>query len=344
MVANRFLGIMLMLMGLCLGLFAIGELLGVPSIYLLDHVLIFGGGPVFYFYVRTYLRNHYRFNPVQLLHFIPFLIQIALWVICYALKSQEEKLAYMTQVRWQNDFFSIQRELSIIAFTIFYFILIRKDIKSYHKLAKEEYSYVNKQTLTWFYAMIGLIMCTPPLISLNALFISLNEVIYMAVILTAFTFSIMLIILARPEIYKGIGVISPIKLSRRKARKSTFSDENKAILFDRLLAHMRNRKPFLDPKLTLRDLSDALDSNPNYVSQTINSMAQQSFFDFINSYRIEEARKLLSDDSYTQFTIEAVSKDSGFNSTSAFYAAFKKFCAMLPSEFINQNKKNSHEN
>ena len=310
MVANRFLGIMLMIMGLCLGLFAIGELLGVPSIYLLDHVLIFGGGPVFYFYVRTYLRNNYRFNPIQLLHFIPFLIQIVLWVICYAVKSHEEKLAYMTQVRWQNDFFSIQRELSIIA----------------------------------FYAMIGLIMCTPPLISLNSLFISLNEVIYMAVILTAFTFSIMLIILARPEIYKGIGVISPIKLSRRKARKSTFSDENKAILFDRLLAHMRNRKPFLDPKLTLRDLSDALDSNPNYVSQTINSMAQQSFFDFINSYRIEEARKLLSDDSYTQFTIEAVSKDSGFNSTSAFYAAFKKFCAMLPSEFINQNKKNSHEN
>lgn len=70
--------------------------------------------------------------------------------------------------------------------------------------------------------------------------------------------------------------------------------------------------------------------SPNYVSQTLNDTVGDSFFDFVNSYRILDAQDLLRD---TDQTVLAIAFEVGFNSRSSFYTAFKKVTGQTPTAF-----------
>jgi AraC-like DNA-binding protein len=66
-----------------------------------------------------------------------------------------------------------------------------------------------------------------------------------------------------------------------------------------------------------------------------------NFFEFINKYRIEEAKKFLLDKEKAYLTIAAISFEAGFNSVSSFNTVFKKMVKMTPSQFKtfhNSNK------
>ncbi|MEM8895131.1 MAG: AraC family transcriptional regulator, partial [Bacteroidota bacterium] len=71
---------------------------------------------------------------------------------------------------------------------------------------------------------------------------------------------------------------------------------------------------------------------------TINEQEGVSFSDFINKYRVEDAKKLLSSGRSKQVTILAISLEAGFNSKTAFYNTFKKFTGQTPTEFIKENR------
>ena len=72
---------------------------------------------------------------------------------------------------------------------------------------------------------------------------------------------------------------------------------------------------------------------PNYqLSQAINSATGSNFNNYVNTYRVEAAKKLLREK--PGFTIEAIGKECGFQSKSSFYAAFKKQTGTTPSKFV----------
>ncbi|GAA4888112.1 hypothetical protein GCM10023311_09980 [Flaviramulus aquimarinus] len=165
--------------------------------------------------------------------------------------------------------------------------------------------------------------------------INKNEIVFISIIFIVIAFVIMLTVLLRPEIYRGLGVIAPIQLSKRKAKSQALSDIHKRDLFKKLEQHIVAKSPYLNPKLTLRDLAEALKTNANYLSQSINGISEKSFFDYINKYRVEHAKLLLSQPKLiTNYTIESIAYESGFNSKSSFYVAFNKFCGMRPSEYL----------
>ncbi len=68
---------------------------------------------------------------------------------------------------------------------------------------------------------------------------------------------------------------------------------------------------------------------PSYqLSQFLNDNLGKSFTEFINSHRIEEAKKLIQ--SNLEYTLDAIGSESGFNSKSTFYGAFKRTMGMTP--------------
>jgi AraC-like DNA-binding protein len=71
----------------------------------------------------------------------------------------------------------------------------------------------------------------------------------------------------------------------------------------------------------------------HHLSQLINEGLNQNFFDFVNSYRIEEIKKQLHDPKLSHIKIEEIAFQNGFNSKSAFNTAFKKFTQTTPSQF-----------
>jgi len=72
---------------------------------------------------------------------------------------------------------------------------------------------------------------------------------------------------------------------------------------------------------------------PHILSQVINEQLSSNFNDFINSYRVEEAKKMLMNPEMKNFTIASIAYDSGFNTLSAFNVAFKKFTGITPPQF-----------
>jgi len=96
---------------------------------------------------------------------------------------------------------------------------------------------------------------------------------------------------------------------------------------------MQKDKPFLESEITINRLADLLGTSIHKLSQVINEEHNRNFFDFINYYRINEVKKLLSDSTIDDFKIESIAYDCGFNSKSSFYAIFKKHTHLTPTEY-----------
>lgn len=92
-------------------------------------------------------------------------------------------------------------------------------------------------------------------------------------------------------------------------------------------------KPYLEGDLVLPQLAQQLGISANYLSQVINEQLKVNFYDFVNGYRVEEAMRLMRDTAKEKANILNIALDSGFNSKSAFYTAFKKATSMTPTQF-----------
>lgn len=122
----------------------------------------------------------------------------------------------------------------------------------------------------------------------------------------------------------------------------THIEENKyAELFHRVVALVENEKLYLNQDLTIIDLSKQLKANSKYISQSIKQEYKNNFATFINSYRIEFAKKLLLDKSQENITIEGIAQMSGFKSKSVFNPFFKSQTGMTPKEFKDKSLTNN---
>jgi AraC-like DNA-binding protein len=99
------------------------------------------------------------------------------------------------------------------------------------------------------------------------------------------------------------------------------------------LQFMQSDKPYLEPELTLVQLAGRLAIKPRALSEAINDILNQNFFDFINRHRIQEAQQLLTNPVDKKITILEVLYQAGFNSKSSFNALFKKYTGQTPTEF-----------
>jgi YesN/AraC family two-component response regulator len=101
---------------------------------------------------------------------------------------------------------------------------------------------------------------------------------------------------------------------------------------------MLKDKLYLNDALTIHSLATILQTNSKYLSQLINTEFNKSFVVYINEFRVEEAKKLLLDESNKHLTIEAIGYESGFKSKSAFNSVFKKNTGETPSSFLKKRK------
>ena len=100
---------------------------------------------------------------------------------------------------------------------------------------------------------------------------------------------------------------------------------------DNLLNYMKTKKPYQNSELKLQELADAIDINPRHLSQLINEQFHLNFFDFINEYRIDEAKLKLKESK--QSTILEIAYEVGFNNKTSFNNYFKKLMKMTPTQY-----------
>lgn len=143
------------------------------------------------------------------------------------------------------------------------------------------------------------------------------------------------------DYYDIPGVIRPSNLARltsreeqmRKYAKSGLNSEQLLEYKCRLEEIMQAQQAFLTPNLTLPKLAEAVQCSVNHLSQVINAGFGMSFFDYLNQYRIGHAKTLLAQLDGQSNAILNIAFTVGFNSNSAFYAAFKKCVGQTPAQY-----------
>lgn len=129
---------------------------------------------------------------------------------------------------------------------------------------------------------------------------------------------------------------------KRKYAKSGLSATQLEEFKCRLEIVMQADQAFLRTDLTLPKLAVAVDCSVNHLSQVINSGFGMSFFDYLNQHRIEYARVQLGNYDSNNCAILNVAFEAGFNSNSAFYAAFKKCIGQTPAQYRRAQLKKTH--
>ncbi|MEM1339340.1 MAG: helix-turn-helix domain-containing protein [Bacteroidota bacterium] len=167
--------------------------------------------------------------------------------------------------------------------------------------------------------------------------------------LVGITLSIMLIAFGfygfrQTAIFSGNTIQDPslLELDAPSLKKAAYSKSGLTTkkvdeLGGQLMDYMKFEKPFLDEDLSLSLLSEKSGINPSHLSQVINQHFDLNFYDFVNQYRVAEAKKMLSSRKFDHLSVLGIAYDCGFKSKSSFNRYFKKYTSLSPSEYKKKN-------
>ncbi|HKQ07041.1 MAG TPA: helix-turn-helix transcriptional regulator [Blastocatellia bacterium] len=286
-------------------------------------------GPIIFLYVRGATSRGSRLRKRELLHLVPFALCAAYYLPLY-LQSRAGKLDYLhaafqnyPPAEWRiRSLLLVFQFLPYLALALFMFFAHARKVQIEPAAGR-----LNLLWLRTFIVMI-LIICGAGLFRLVFDFRAET------MLLVPLCFSIMVYVagymaLRHPEALAGRNEAPPPK----KYEKSTLTPERAEAYLKKLLHVMETESLYRDGDLTLQKLSERLSIPINHLSQIINERLGQTFIDFISSYRVKEAQKMLADPAKKHYTVIAIAEEVGFNSKSAFNAVFKKQVNMTPSEY-----------
>lgn len=290
--------------------------------------------PMYYFFVQTYFQKKKRWNQY---FFIPFFISllIHIYLLIDALIYGYTPNNYSPFV---NVFYDVEEYLSML-FTVFVivktFYLIR-----INKVQTLPYQNKLQIETRWLEKILvfGIIICLFWL--LLTIYSQLNNSRQLSTDLRYFVWvsiSILIYWLGYLGVHQGI-IYSERKhlKDRLKNIKSVTSKNNNSKIID-IKKSIENEKLFLDPNLSLSIISEKLSINENYFSSIFNQNSSDNLSTYLNKLRINEAKKILLDKEYENYTISSIGLESGFNSKSNFYKAFKKETGVSPTVFKKIN-------
>lgn len=138
--------------------------------------------------------------------------------------------------------------------------------------------------------------------------------------------------------YLGYSGLLIVNGNGRKYRNSGLTEEESNQIIKDLNEAMLEQRVFLDRSLSLDELSNRVGTPKHHLSQVLNEFLEKSFSDFVNEYRVEEAKKLLCSEELN-LSMNGIAEESGFNNRTTFNTAFKKFTGLTPSEFRRSSSK-----
>ena len=297
------------------------------------HPFVFLAGPLLFLYFRERTSTVQRFERRDLLHFIPFALCL-IYLLPYYLQSAKGKLDVLSSEYVEaslGHWYYVRSSLFIIQFLV-YLVLIVFTIIQYSRKAKKVESPRDTATLTelrffviasaalWFGAVLRYALDstgrTNLLVPLGA---------------SALVYAMGYLQMTRPKTAESEGE----RLLTKKYEKSTLTPERAERYASKLVQCMKEKKLFTDGDLTLQSLAASLSIPPHHLSQVINERLGQTFSDFINCYRVEEAKQRLLDPAFSHLSLLGIAVEVGFSSKSSFNSVFKKHTNMTPSEFRN---------
>jgi AraC-like DNA-binding protein len=320
-----------------------------PHFIGVDYLLPFLYGPLIYFYVKAMDSSSGRLRAMDWLQFLPIVL-VALYMIPFYAQSGVSKLHLHASPEghpWNQRLTLINYVKFVygLGYLVGAFVLLRR----HRRRVRNTFSNVEHITLHWLRNLLvgGMVVWVISLISYVVWLRSdggsgagpmegFDDVVLLAV--AVFVYAIGYLGLRQPEIFwpdarrEDSTVERPDGLRPRYARSGLDSETAQRIMRE-LEAHMEQTGAYRNAGLKLNDLADAISVSTHHLSEALNSIVGQSFYYFVNGYRVREVKERVARGDAEKHTLLSIALDAGFNSKSSFNAVFKKHTGMTPSEF-----------
>ncbi|MDQ0592996.1 AraC-like DNA-binding protein [Chryseobacterium ginsenosidimutans] len=293
--------------------------------------------PTFYLYVLSVCYYDFKWKPEYLVHLIPFLVVNLAFVPRFYAVDLDSKINFiinrqnMIELKFIHWLFHFQISIYFTAV----FILLRK-VK---KLYLENNSGGKSNSYNWLFQFASILTALYLIVILKNIF-KFSDYPYISDwikfgILALQPFIICWYLykaLNNPGLFRNIDsklkLVSDLILEEKNIEPETLNED-----LSKLKKYMAAEKPFLNPALTIQDIANAIDVPVRELSVLVNHQLGQHFYDFVNTYRIENAMEILKDQSKSKVTILEILYEVGFNSKSSFNTAFKKHTGNTPTEY-----------
>ncbi len=300
-------------------------------------------GPLIYIYALSFTSSDFKLKWKYAIYFIPFLVfTIALPLIAGDLIPERGKYYGMLTVMKlpKMGLTGIQAVYGILFFVQFIYtaaftFLSYRKVLAHSKVVENNFSDVSYAWVSRIIFSTGIILVTAIAFFILLYFSSIYDrwmdhfyVIPVTLLIYWISFGGM----RKNELTERPMV--PIR-SWEKYEKSSLTEIQAGEIVTKLKETLSKDKSYLNNELTLSNLADQLSVSPHYLSQVINEKLNTSFYNLINEYRVEEAKRLLKESNGDK-TILQIAFDSGFNNKVSFNNYFKRHTGMTPKDFIKQ--------
>jgi len=318
----------------------------IDPIYTFSSLLVY---PLYFVYIKL-LSIDASFKKENWILFFPAFVIGGLTFLNYLLMDDMERLNYIdtyffnTNHILKNTFLQkIQRIIYTIGrliFTIqvFYFLYKgSKLIQIYNKRIANFYSNTANKTINW----VKLLLLSFVITSVMSVIFNIIGKHYflnspLLLLIPSTIFSLLLFFIGYEGFMQNHTVINLINDEKEEPIIS-HANTNQEILKEKLIACFENDKIYHNSELKITDVSRLLSTNRTYISHLINTDFECSFNDFVNTYRINEAKKTLKLNSSTKYTLEYIAESVGFGSLHTFIRVFKKMVGVTPGTYKNNS-------
>jgi AraC-like DNA-binding protein len=293
--------------------------------------------PFLYLYIHSLCYEDFQLKRKHLLHFIPFITMFLFSLIIFLVNANIDANGLLIQRLIKIEFLSYK---FLLHFQIAaYLIASTKMLVIYRERLKDIYSSIEKIDLSWcnflligFAAMWMTDILNWALSSLQVITRPEQHIFTTVSLLINLSFTLAVAYRGLVQIEGFSGIQTPVKYAAYLMKPA----ECEAII-QKLTECMKKEKLYLMPSLAIEDISKRINVPAKKLSQAIHTHLNKNFYEYINSYRIEEAKKRILDMRYNNQKLLSVAFDSGFNSKSVFNAAFKKHSGCTPKQYRHQH-------
>lgn len=341
--ANILLGIYFLVFSIHISAFFYARYITLPvNIELLRDHIAFLSSPLLYLYVVSSIYSDFRLKLRHLVHLIPFLLQILLFLPRFYMADNTSSEWLLANL---NDTFEGKASIVFgLLVVLFYLVAIYLELKKYKQLLVENFANKSIFNYDWLNQLFMLLVAIFCLSVIKQIYQFLGaDVAVLSVLRILLTATLILFLswvvlksMYFPDLFRNINANHLLvkDILGSGGVSSNKSKPNKEI--EELLNFMDEKEPYLDATLTIQKLADMFGTSNRNVSLLINHCLNQHFFDFVNSFRVKKAKHLLMIQGERKLTIQRIMYDVGFNSKSSFYSAFKKQVGITPSEYRNR--------
>ncbi len=318
-------------------------------IYMLASLSVY---PLYYWYIRL-LSVETIYRRINLLMLLPGVLLATASLVIYQLMSEEERIAYFNNYLFNKEsvtqlsiLMQIQRTIYLISrivFVIQVLVLLfhgRKLIIRYQKNIANFYSNLENRSILWVkYLLYSIVITSLLSIAFNLLGRSFFLDVPLLLIIPSLLFSVLLFLIGFQG-YMQNHTVYDLQLDELQSDPVVVKKVNIEKLKERLIELFVHGNVYKNSDLKITQVSEMLNTNRTYISKLINTEFSCTFSEFVNRYRVEEAKRLLGEEISKSYSLDYISEKSGFGSMVNFMRVFKEIEGKTPGNYRDTAVKN----